>query len=734
MTAEGGAARIPDGYALDQLRVACSNGRLDLDVGRELLAEELRRTSGPTSRAELDQIVRGIVRRLEAGVVQFEMEVGRTIRWTPGGVSLIIEGRDADHEVPVIDGLFRPKRTLLVEGDPEPFREVDLGGGEPVSGRASEILERLERSGRVLSRRYFRDVAAHLFRRFGGEPVRTHATYGIYVGEGGVLQECTEPTPTKPEQIEAHAEIREALRYEPTAADVAAYFDLDVVGRFAPHEVLPLRGYAAIAPFNPVLRGRRRFSGHVFSEAKGTGLGKSMLGVVYSEKAYGRTGTSAEAIRSSFRFPATADAACVPQAFSEASDLDPRWFESAFKVMPEAWLLTKRGNSTLDMVSYNSRATFFLSANSFPLRARPHLVRTIRLVHEETMRAEREAHKSEVDDLVDALTPVGPFVARSLLEAFPTESALLGELARLEEDVKRAAALLGWSFVDLRRAQTWATVLLGLEGWDAARAKVGLRVGPSLSRREFFERVIARVEGGTFEGETTALGAFRSYWSRWRALNTVRASTEEGRTITEVRGRGSIWDEGWLDVQRKPSSASLRLSGYYVTQAVLDDYRQSQVIADLRIGSIAELARLGLREAGLNEKEIQDEAFEKGRDGHLRARRHSYPGGEQERSAFVPHELVDGSAGPSSSRQMVCDTFVVSPPSPLDEEWLSEPWSKIGLSVVLAGLTERPSQGVTTTHGLPSGLTENGSSRPKDHEKVPTRMGSPTPCPEEDGP
>jgi len=648
--------------------------------------------------------------------VEFEMESGRRVRWTAGGVSLIFEGRDGDHEVGVLDGRFRPLRTLVVDGDPEAYREVDMGGDEPVCGRASDLFERMERGGRVLSHRYFRDVIGHLFRQFAGPPVRTRATYGIYPTPDGTLEECRRPTPTKPEQIEAHAEIREALEFAPSPAELRAYFKLDHVGRFSPHEVLPVRGASAMAPFNPVLRGRRTISGHLFSEAKETGLGKTLLGVVYSEKAYGRCATSADAVRSQYRFPAMADAACVPQAFSEASNLDPQWFEAAFKVMPESWPLTKRGRTTLEMITFNSRATFFFSANSFPLRARPHLVRTIRITHDPSSLVERAAHKDEVDRLVAGLRPVGPFVARCLLERFPTEAALLGELGRLESEVKRAGSLLGWSFVDLRRAQTWATILLGLAAWELAARRLGVEGSPPLSRRAFFESVIERVEGGTFEGEISALSAFRSYRSRWRALNTIRSASEDGRSFSEVRGRGSIWEDGWVEVSRKPDGRSLRLSGEYVTQAVLDDYRREQSLADLRVNSLAELARLGLREAGLTEAEIESTAFERDADGKLRPKRHRFPNGPRERAAFVPHDLYgDTGDEAGTGSQMVLDSKVVPGRTAADEDWLSCPWSQSGPRVVPCGPEAGPRSEVRTTGGPSDQPSENPGAGPPDH-------------------
>lgn len=651
---------------------------------------------------------------------EFEMEAGRQIRWTKTGVSLIAESRDGEHEVAVIDGRFRPLRTLIVDGDPEPYREVDMGGDEPLCGRANDIMERLERGGRVLSHRLARDVVGHLYRHFGGPPIRTRATYGIYTAPDGRLEECTEPTPTKPEQIEAHAEIRRAIEFVPSAKDLRDYFELDIVGRFSPYETLPLRGASVLAPFNPVLRARRAISGHIFSEAKETGLGKTLLGVVYSEKLYGRSATSADAVRSAYRFPATADAACVPQAFSEASDLEPQWFEPAFKVMPESWSLTKRGRSTLEMVSYNSRATFFFSGNSFPLRARPHLVRTIRISHDPSRLAERAGHKDEVDGLVVGLRPVGPFVARCLMERFPTESALLGELGRLESEVKRAAALLGRSFVDLRRAQTWAAIILGLEAWELAAAKLGVTDIPSLTRREFFEDTIARVEESTFESELTALAAFRAFRAGWKAKNTVRATTEDGHGYTEVRGRGTIWQDGHLEVKRTDGRPQ-RIPGEFVTQTVLDEYRQQQALADLRISSLAELARLGLRELGLSERQIEAEAFERDSAGKLRPKRFRFANGERDRVAFVPADGGDTESDGAS--QMVLRGFVVPEVSPLDEEWLNSPWSQSGPRVVPSGPKAVQSEaalgppGTLGTTGGPGFLpSENSALGPRDHQ------------------
>jgi hypothetical protein len=585
--------------------------------------------------------------------VDFEIGNGRVVRWTPNLVSLIFvrhdrrSGEKKATPIEVIPGLFRPLRRLRVEG--ETYYTVEFGPGIVRTGTFEDLFGRLEKTeGRVLARAYGHDVVAQLLYRFCKTTEDGWPTYGFYPAADGTLVEARTPTPVKDEQERIAEQVAAAVAFEPKPGELAAYSRF--AGFYEPWEILPLLGLAAISPFALAMRQQKVLIPHVLSWSHEHNVGKSTAALAVSDKAFGREHVSASTLNSEFRYPANSDACCGPLTVEEAEQFNWDRWGGDLKTAAESPLITKRGGTSLAQRSYLSRGVLFFSANFAGIVSGPALVRFFVLHYAEGKARERRSRSPAYNAAFAELRPVGPSVARGIINLYPTVTALLRAIDSTADAIVTECSAQHVDLHDPRRPRSWAATWIGLQAWASLASDLGDEF-PLPDLPTFVRDVVARVEAETFEGEVTPLAGFRSWFESYKVAGVSRRfevrtymdrrSGEELGTIRpmeidSVRGEGRSYEDGSFEL------LGMKLPGDWVTKGLLDLYNREQQRPDLRFTSLRDLMLAGFREADLSESA--------GLDPDGKVPRHEFRHSGRQRAAFVLKEWWTAEQTPSRVR------------------------------------------------------------------------------------
>ena len=593
------------------------------------------------------------VRKYWKQTAEFFFRDGRQIRLRPTVVSIrwitqedeyengkkTGEKRDVEHEEDVIQGYTLPKRKLIVEGE-FPYFEIELRPGKREILTGKQIADKLKIEGRILHKKLFDDVLNHLLHHFCKEESEVNSTYGIYARQDDSLYLDETPVGLSDEQRTAFREIKPALEYVPVKEDFELIPQFNA--HFEPDEVLVTMGLSVIATMAQPIRSHKKMLPHDFNVGPpGTsGIGKSLTQRVYAEIGWKREPISEDALESRFRFAAVIDAYCGPQTIGEAENIDSKAIGALLKNSAEMWFLTKRGEKDLTMIPYNSRETFFISANAFPIAQKARIARFfVKIFHAEKQR-ERIANKQVVDGIVRKMKPIGPFIARKIVELWPTWTIFEEAAAKIESEISRCyndMHGLGWQ--DPRRPEEWSFVYMGLMAWDKAFNDIGAGAVWQLpSVEEFVRSVVVPVEEMTWRTKRDPLEVFDSWLLDFLSMNITKAAIN--RTTIEhgnyedpdrdieyeyvSKGEGQTWDRGYIEIN------GVRRAGVYITGAILDRFNKEQPV-DLRFDSLRSLADAVSRERDIPLRLLLDE--------NDIAERHTFSVSGRKRAVFVPEDI-----------------------------------------------------------------------------------------------
>jgi hypothetical protein len=558
------------------------------------------------------------------------LEEGRAIVWTPKGISLKIDRGDREIELAVIAGFLKPERSVVVEG--WTYFEVLLTPGQRVIASAEDLLKRLERDGRIRKKKLGHDVLVEVLHRMAPDAGAAFPVYGIFADPSGQLAICRSPVPVREEQALAHEELETGLTYQAVGDDLRAYFEF--ASHFDPYEFFPAMGLSAVGPVAHTLRGNDIFVPHIWHYSLAHGLGKSLVALAFSRQLWGRTPTTGSAINSEFRLSAHLDASAAPQCVEEGENLNLQRLAPDIKTSAERPIVSRRGSTMLTMVPYSSRCSLFVSGNRLAPRSGPTLSRFLAPRFNSGRLVERRERKAEMDAVFGRLRPVGHVLAEAIAQDHPSVSSLLLRI----RDAEQAIAATGAAQGDIRRAQMWAVVYVGLEAWARAAANLGVEWSPP-PLPEFVARVVVPVDQSTYESEETVVDAFRSWFEIWRTRNVTKVQTihvaagrggrDEFERTEEVRGSGQLFEDGSFQVD-----PTKKIPGYWITQPLVSEYNR-QAVSDLNIGSLKELAVASADQAGISHDLVLDKA------GGVR--RADFPG-KRVRAAFVARDREPGLA------------------------------------------------------------------------------------------
>ena len=584
---------------------------------------------------------------------QFEFRGNKKIRRRETGISVFwttqekeIENEketgkkiEVQNEDDIIQGFILPKRKLIVERQ-FPYFEIELRLDQAEILTGKQIADELKIEGRILNKKLFEDVLNHTLRHFCKEEAEVNATYGIYPRKDGSLFLDESPVGVSDEQRTAFREIKPAIDYKPTKEDFELIPQFNA--HFEPEEVLVTMGLSAIAAMAQPIRSHKKMLPHDFNVGPpGTsGLGKSLVHRVYVDIGWGREPISEDALETKFRFAAFIDAYCGPQTIGEAENIDSKTISALLKNSTERWFLDKRGKENLKMVPYNARETFFMDGNLFPITQKARIARFfLKMFHAEKQR-ERIANKPVVDGIVRQMKPIGPFVARKIVELWPTWTLFEEAAAKLESEISRCYNdTHGLEWQDPRRAEEWSFDYMGLMAWDKAFRDTGVEWQlPTVE--EFTRTVVVPVEEMTWRTKRDPLEVFDTWLLDFLSMNVTKAAVsrttiehgnyEDPDRDTEYeyisKGEGQTWERGYIEIN------GVRRAGVYVTGAVLDRFNKEQPV-DLRFDSLRSLADAVSRERDVPLVSLLDE------NGIVE--RHTFGVSGRKRAVFVPEDISE---------------------------------------------------------------------------------------------
>ncbi|RLI74300.1 hypothetical protein DRP04_14825, partial [Archaeoglobales archaeon] len=166
-------------------------------------------------------------------------------------------------------------------------------------GTASELLKYLREEGIVVYNRVANDVLNALLQFTDKEEIEGHAAIGVYE-RNNFFELVLEPFTVTRDQEVVRRWTSEAVK-EGIDADKLSKW-LEIVNFWHPYELFPCMGLAAMAPFSLVVRRRGRIFPHLFHVSPETGLGKTEMQRIFSERLYGVKEVQSNAIASAFRF------------------------------------------------------------------------------------------------------------------------------------------------------------------------------------------------------------------------------------------------------------------------------------------------------------------------------------------------------------------------------------------------------------------------------------------------
>ncbi len=355
-------------------------------------------------------------------------------------------GRAAhDYEKEVIRAHLEPLRQLQVEG--ETYFEVQMDDAAAVVA-LDALLKRLARKGAILNNYHAKDALSAVM--LGVKEIKkVDPAVGVYADATGNLRLVTEPYPLLKEQQDAVAQIGSVPLHTTTAKEMADYAEFRKF--YPPHEALPVMGMAAIAPFALPLRGRKVIV--PFSYLLGDpGLGKTAVGLAFSEKLMGINDIAGDSINSEFRILSFLDAAGLLRTVNEAEKVGPKIFPQ-MKDAAERDKVGHRGQADLGMVQFRSRAVFCLTGNAISITSPGPLVRFFVIRFNSNLKTWKRSNRRAFDAVYNRLAPVGYDLSRSALASYPTLDKLVAHIAQARDEIDKHYPDIG---ADPRRTQGWA--------------------------------------------------------------------------------------------------------------------------------------------------------------------------------------------------------------------------------------------------------------------------------------
>jgi len=485
------------------------------------------------------------------------------------GVQYVFVKRNGDKEKEtpktVIRGLFRINKRYDIDG----FTYFDVSTERRLKVLSMDsLLKLLKSEGKVLKSSMLSDVVSVIASNVK-EVERGYSAIGIYEREGGELEVCLSPIPITDEQQIVQLELKDAINYKAKAEDIERY--ITYMGFFHPHEMLPVLGTVVMSPFSQIIKQLHIILPIIYLWGKHKNIGKSITVRTFTQGLYGLSMASADRLQSEFRFNEIMDSACLPRGFDEGEKLN---FDKMVVIREacENPMISSRGKPDLTQVRYHSRLTPIFTGNDIKAK-RPETLKRMFIIHFNEERTESEGYEKNskrIRDLLKNLKPVGFELMQFSCQVIKTKENLYNLIRAITNRLTEI-----YKFEDITKSESWSVVYLGLLIWHKFCKKYGIN-WELPKPEEFAEKVIKRIEGSTWGEVEEAATAFRDWFDGWLERRTVYEEDKSGFSMKKIKGEGEIIKYGFVE-----NSKGEKITGYWITNTVLQDYTRDAKMKDL---------------------------------------------------------------------------------------------------------------------------------------------------------
>jgi len=485
------------------------------------------------------------------------------------------DGKDT-YSYDVIKGHFLPKRQLFLDNE----RVYEIETTRLFRGNAEEIMSFLKREGPIVSRNEASDAVNALLQGMKLPTVVSHATYGVYddtAEEPNHLILCLEPYTRSDIQQQIEREINQSIKAPISKEQLQLWFSL--IQYWHPYEILPAMALSSIASFGYVLRNKGITVPYLYHFSMESGIGKTLVIVIFTEDLFGKKKQSFDSINSSYRLADTLDSYGGLIGIDEAEKFPWEKYASHIQQAVESPYQDKRGTPHLGSRDYLSRATLAFTSNHFPIKRKALLVRLIKVEYDAKALEQRKDKKQieVVDELRKKLKPIGWRLVELELQRIHSDISVLIKNVQGHASVFRSKL---HRIEDSRRPLDWAVIYEGLKIWERAAEKFKIDwQAPTYD--EFIDEVILPNEAATFESLELPAEDFMSWWQMWKVKNILRDMYD-----TETKGKGDVWCPKTLKYN------DVDYIGDVVTNSVIQEYvKEKQTTTTTPINNLATLGK-----------------------------------------------------------------------------------------------------------------------------------------------
>lgn len=497
-----------------------------------------------------------------------------------GDIAKVTKQRKQEKLEYVFKGQFKPIRRLILDG--EPVYEVNFG--DNFIGNVPEIVNKMKKTGGVLSNFLITDAINGVLADSDIETVYGHSTYGVY-NDKDRLYYCTDPFPKSDEQKLICNKVKQSIEQPINKDELQKYADM--LQYWDNYEILPAMSWGVMASFAYVLRKKGIMFQFLWHDSLESDLGKTTVGLIFSTYLWGIPDSSGDSLASAFRVSDTLNSIGGLRVLNEGEKLP--WRSNVGQILKhsaERSLANKRGKSSGGSDYYHSRAGFIITSNGFPISSGNDLIRIYKIEFNVDRKHERQQNRKVSQQLskkLRKLESVGYQIVQHELNDL--NHSLQELITRCNHYGDLIVENVNVSIKSDRRVTGYGIMYEGLKCWERVFNQYGINwEAPSI--KDFTKDVVEQIEKFTFESKIPPITEFLFWLENYQDSPTGEIKFQK------------TWDEKEIEIVGES------VKGVVICYPILTEYKRQT--KDHSLNNLADIARSISSISGYPVQEIYD--------------------------------------------------------------------------------------------------------------------------------